>query len=194
MDSRMVMTFFLSMLLLFAVGCSSPEQKTPMSLTSANTPPVRGTYYTTIIFDKGRAYLNSDSKENLRAFTEVAHQSPKRIEEIRVLAWADSEYPDDVKGKASQKEVLLAGERAQNIQNYLEEALNETGHVDSYNMAKRPNLISKLLKSDDYKVKRAFENTGMTGDKLPDGNVSYTKASKAIVIIDYEGKSDDLKR
>lgn len=187
------MTLFFSSLLLQAVACSHSEQKTPMNLTD-QAPAIEGTYYTTVIFDKGRAYLNSENKENLRAFTEVAHQSPKRIEEIRVLAWADTEYPDEIKGKASQKDVLLAGERAQNIQKYLEESLNESSNVDSYNMAKRPNLVSKLLKSDDFKVKEAFETTGMTGEKLPDGNISYTKASKAIVIIDYEGKTDDLKR
>lgn len=189
MNSRTVMALFF----LLASSCSHSEQKTSMALTDKN-PEIKGTYYTTVIFDKGRAYLNSDSKENLRAFTEVAHQSPKKIEEIRVLAWADSEYPDELEGKASQQDVLLAGERAHNIQKYLEESLNESSNVDSYNMAKRPNLVSKLLKNDDFKVKEAFETTGMTGDKLPDGNISYTKASKAIVIIDYEGKSDDLKR
>jgi hypothetical protein len=202
MSSRMLFSLALaSMSLIFATGCSTPVAKkksTTQTITTTETKEVRapavvGTEYTTVFFNKGRSSLDSMSKENLKHLISTAHKSKKDIEEIRILTWADKEYPDKVNGKPSTSEIILASDRAQKIKDYLEEDLKEMEDIDSYNMAKRPNLMSKLLQNDEYKVKEAFETSGATGDKLPDGSVSYTKASKAIVIIDYEGDEDNLK-
>ncbi len=204
MKSRMFVSLALaSMSLLLAAGCTTPvAKKKPAYQTTSSTttvkeevkaPAVVGTEYTTVFFQKGRASLDTLSKESLKALANNAHKSKKEISEIRILAWADKEYPDKVSGKASTKDIILASERAQKIKDYLEEDLKEMEDIDSYNMAKRPNLMSKLLQNDEYEVKDAFETAGTTGEKLPDGSISYTKASKAIVIIDYEGDEDNLK-
>ncbi len=206
MGSRMLVSLALaSMSLIFAAGCTTPAakkksayQNSATATTSApvektRAPAIVGTEYTTVFFNKGRASLDSLSKQHLKDLISNAHKTRKEIEEIRILTWADKEYPDKVKGKASTSDIILASERAQKIRDYLELDLKEMEDIDSYNMAKRPNLMSKLLQNDEYKVKEAFESTGATGDKLPDGSVSYTKASKAIVIIDYEGDEDNLK-
>jgi hypothetical protein len=193
-----------SMGLIFAAGCTTPAAKkksayqnsataAPTTVEKARTPAVVGTEYTTVFFNKGRASLDSLSKQHLKDLISNAHKTRKEIDEIRILTWADKEYPDKVNGKASTSDIILASERAQKIRDYLEQDLKEMEDIDSYNMAKRPNLMSKLLQNDEYKVKEAFESSGATGDKLPDGSVSYTKASKAIVIIDYEGDEDNLK-
>lgn len=204
MKSRMFVSLaFASMSLLLAAGCTTPvaKKKTAYQTTASTStakeevkaPAIVGTEYTTVFFQKGRASLDTLSKENLKALANNAHKSKKEISEIRILAWADKEYPDKVSGKASTKDIILASERAQKIKDYLEEDLKEMEDIDSYNMAKRPNLMSKLLQNDEYEVKDAFETAGTTGEKLPDGSISYTKASKAIVIIDYEGDEDNLK-
>ncbi len=137
--------------------------------------------------------MSETSKEHLKSLTTRAHKAGKPIEEIKVLAWSDKEYPDKVKGKASTGEIILASERAQKIKSYLEVDLKESDDIDSFNMAKRPDLISKLFQNDEYDVKNAFEQSGTTASRLDDGSVSYTKASKALVIIDYEGDEDNLK-
>lgn len=196
MNSRIIVSLTLaSMSLLFATGCSSSAKKKSVEskTTEVEKPLVPGTHYTTIVFRPGKANLDSVSKENIRELTVKAHKQKKPIEEIRILAWSDKEYPDDVQEKASTKDIILATERAQKIKDFLEEDLKETDDIDAYNMAKRPNLVSKLFRNDEYEVKEAFESSGATGSKLPDGSVSYTKASKALVIIDYEGKEDNLK-
>lgn len=204
MKSRMFMSLaFAGVSLLMAVGCSTPvAKKKPAvqttaskttTITESKAPVVAGTEYTTILFPEGRASLDTLSKENLKALANKAHKSKKEINEIRILAWADKEYPDKVTGKASSKDIELASKRAQKIKDYLVSDLKEMEDIDAYNMAKRPNLLSKLLQNDEYAVKEAFETAGATGEKLPDGSVSYTKASKAIVIIDYEGDEDNLK-
>jgi hypothetical protein len=201
MSSRMIVSLALaSMSLIFAAGCSTPAAKKKSAGETASTkkeearaPAVAGTQYTTVFFNKGKSSLDSVSKQHLKDLASKAHKADKEIEEIRILAWSDKEYPDKVSGKASTKEIILASERAQKIKDYLEEDLKEQEDIDSYNMAKRPDLMSKLFQNDEYKVKDAFETVGATGEKLPDGSVSYTKASKAIVIIDYEGDEDNLK-
>lgn len=204
MKSRMMVSLALaSMSLLFAAGCTTPAaKKKPAYQTSTTTttkteevkaPVVAGTQYTTVFFKKGRASLDSLSKQHLKDLASRAHKEKREIEEIRILAWADKEYPDKVTGKSSEQDIKLASQRAEKIKDYLEVDLKEQEDIDSYNMAKRPDLVSKVFQNDEYKIKEAFETTGATGEKLPDGSVSYTKASKAIVIIDYEGDEDNLK-
>ena len=171
-------------------GCSSPDKKAPKPLPQIAQ---EGTHYTTVIFEKGKTHLNQLNKNEIKALIAEAHKKRKKIAEIRILAWADQEYPEKTEKRAKTGEIILASERAQVIREYLEKDLKELEDVDSYNMAKRPGLLSKLFRNDEFAIKRAFEASGTTGSKLPDGSMSYTKASKAILIIDYEGKEDNLK-
>lgn len=154
-------------------------------------PPVLGTHYTTVVFAKGKNNLSDDDKKLLSDLVYRAHETDKRIDEIRILAWADKEYPDQ-KTEAARRDIKLATDRAQAIKKYIEDDLKETEDIDSFNMARRPDFLSKLLRDDEFKVKEAFKESGATASTLPDGSVSYTKASKALVIIDYEGNEDNL--
>ncbi len=198
MNPRMFVSLALATLsLVFAAGCTSPAAKKKSIETAQakeeKVPTVPGTHYTTVDFDKGKSSLSQASKEHLKDLASRAHKKGKAIEEIKILAWSDKEYPDKVKGKASTGDIILASERAQKIKSYLEDDLKESDDIDSFNMAKRPDLVSKLFRDDEYDVKTAFEQSGATGTRLDNGSVSYTKASKALVIIDYEGDEDNLK-
>lgn len=196
MKSRMIVTLAMAtMSLIFAAGCSSSDAKKKSAKETQkaqNQTPI-GTHYTTVIFKKGETALSNINKADIKKLAAYARQNKKPIEEIRILAWADKEYPDKVNGKAGPSEIILASERARVIRELLEKELKEYEDIDSYNMARRPNLLSKVLRNDEYDVKKAFESSGTTGSTLPDGSVSYTKASKAMVIIDYEGEEDFLK-
>lgn len=198
MNSRMIVSLAVAtMSLVLATGCSStPAKKKSVEQkvqTTVDAPEVMGTHYTTIVFDKGKSNLSAVDKTALQELAEKAHKSSKRIDEIRILAWADKEYPDKVTGKTKEKDINLASERAERIKDYLESDLKETEDIDGYNMARRPNLFSKVFQDDEFEVKNAFETSGTTSSRLPSGEVSYTKASKALVIIDYEGDEDNLK-
>ena len=166
----------------------SPKEK--MEAVSEG-PPVLGTHYTTVVFEKGKKELSGEDKKLINDLVHRAHETDKAIDEIRILAWADKEYPDQ-KTEAARNDITLARERAQAIKNYLEDDLKETEDIDSFNMARRPDFLSKLLKDDEFKVKEAFKESGATASTLPDGKVSYTKASKALVIIDYEGNENNF--
>lgn len=186
MSSRIFLSVTMAAVsLIFATGCSHQAKKKSPDKTAVAAKEIGGTHYTTIEFKKGTTKLTEASKVNLNSLTTRAHRSGREIDEIKVLAWADQEYPDKVH-KAPTREVILAKERANNIKKYLSKELHESEDIEAFNMAKRPNLVSKLFKNEDYDVKEAFEQTGATGTRLNDGSVSYSKASKAIVIIDYE--------
>lgn len=176
--------------LMFATGCSqSPAKKKSVAdeRVAKEAAQSMGSDYATVVFEKGQATLASSSKQNLKELAQKAHRSGKRIEEIRILAWSDKEYPDEVRGGATTSDIILATERAEKIRTFLEDDLGEAEDIDAYNMAKRPDLLSKILRDDEFAVKSAFETSEATAARLPSGELSYTKAGKAMVIINYEG-------
>lgn len=180
-----VMTFF--------AGCSSNDQNKSELADTNQKPELIGTHYTTVVFEKGKTTLSRNDKEQLNKLADKAHNDKREIDEIRILAWSDEEYPDPSQKKAPQSEIILAANRAHEIKEYFEQDLEEYEDIDAYNMARRPDFLSKLLRNDEYFVKEAFEGSGATGTKLANGKTSYSKASKALVIIDYEGDEDNLK-
>jgi hypothetical protein len=198
MNARMFVSLaFASLSLVFATRCSIPNAKKKSvegtKAQEAKVSAVSGTYYTTIIFAEGKSSLTQKSKDHLKELAALAHKDGRPIEDIKILAWADKEYPDKTKSNAATRDIILASERAQKIKSYLEKDLKESEDIDAYNMARQPNLIAKLFRNEEYDVKKAFEQSGATASRLDDGSVSYTKASKALVIIDYEGDEDNIK-
>lgn len=177
------------MTLVITMACAvTPQGKQAEESTAAGQkkiPFVMGTHYTTLTFNKGESSLSKKDKKLLESLDKKARKFKRPINEIRILAWSDKEYPEPEK-RHSYYDIQLASERAKEIKSYLEEELKETEDIDSYNMARRPDFVSKLLRDDEYIVKEAFEQSGTTASKLPDGSTSFTKTSKALVIIDYE--------
>lgn len=190
MSERMMLSAVITIFLLMVVtGCGTTRSGNEMrqEQQEAKSPSIEGVHYTTIVFDKGESDLEKMNRANLLDLVKKARKQKSSISEIRILAWADSEYPDKLNPDTTKSDVKLASERASNIKKFLNKNMEDAADIDSFNMAKRPDLLSKMLRNDEFQVKEAFESSGATASELPDGSVSYTKASKAIVIIDYEG-------
>ncbi len=145
--------------------------------------------YTALEFPMGKSVLTETNKKYLNEFARKAARSGREIEEIKVLAWSDKEYPGNAKTKASVKDVLLANARANTIREYIREDLHTSSQIDVFNMAKKPDLLSSLTKGEDYRVKENVEESGVSATRLPSGQTSYTKAGKVLVIIDYKDES-----
>ncbi|HXH74910.1 MAG TPA: hypothetical protein VNJ08_08095 [Bacteriovoracaceae bacterium] len=175
--------------IIFVGGCAlqaDRSNQTPVvASTSSSTEEVVGPQYTTLNFDKGKSDLSEISKRQLNELARKAFRDGRIIEEIRVLAWSDREYPEAV-NKRARKDLVLAKERGQTIKQYIKEDLRAQEKIEAYNMARRPNIMSRTLQNDEWLVKEAFEESGATATRLPNGQMSYTKASKALVIIDYK--------
>ena len=186
-----VMSYVLGPLLLllnFGCGTTRPTQDIQKQEEVATPLGMEGMHYTTVVFNEGKSSLRDLNRNNLSNLVKKAQNQKAPIREIRILSWADVEYPDKVRGKSSLQDITLAKKRAENIKKFLQEKLEGANDIDSYNMAKRPDLFSKILRDDEFQVKEALEASGATATELPGGDISYTKASKAIVIIDYEGQ------
>lgn len=185
-----------ALLLASIVGCSSNESRTPvnkttvakrddMSKTSQAVARTNGEYFTVLKFDKGTQRLSETSKKDLRDFVASAQRDGREIDDIKILAWADQEYPT-TGAKLSDRDITIAKERSKAIEKYLKEDLKADGNYATYNMAKRPNKVSEFFHSDDYKTKRVFERSGAapTGTELT--AFMNSKASKAVIMVDYE--------
>lgn len=183
MDS-MRRTFFI-LLLLGACASRQPSVVTETrGLDAADLSAITGAHYASLEFSKGDSDLSKESKMFLNELAALVDREGKEIEEIKVLAWADKEYPGKAQ-KASTKDILLAKERARAIKEYLTDDLHSQEKIDLFNMAKRPGLLSKMVRTEDEAVKNAIEQMGPTATTLGNGKISYSKASKAMVIVDY---------
>ena len=179
------MRTLLVVLLLLVSACSQHNKQKTTVYTPVAVNQTDGSHYVTIEFAKGKTSLTETSKKNLQELARIARTSARKVNDIKVLAWSDKEYPTKTES-ASNNEVILASERARRIKNYLEDDLKTKEEIDFYNMAKRPNLVSRVFETDDFDVKDNFEKVGTTKVRTRDGKMSYTKASKAMVIIDYD--------
>lgn len=176
-------------------SCSSDAKKTtnvsetPLktSNTVSETMESHDAYYTVVEFERGSEGLSENNKKAIRAFMENAKKSGKEIDDIKVMAWADKEYP--AKGsQIEKKDVRIADGRSESITRFLKKDLDADGDYESYNMAKRPNKISEFLKSDDFETKKTFEVSGSAPTSSSDQLATFmnNKAGKALIMVDYE--------
>jgi len=185
-----------ALLSLTAVACSSHKTE-KVEKTAAVEHPAKtteavqqatdnsGAYYAVLQFDKGTQRLSEESKKDLREFVASAKREGREIDDIKILAWADREYPA-TGVKLTDRDVKIATERSKSIEKFLKDDLNTDGDYETYNMAKRPNKVSEFFKGDDYKTKRIFERTGAAPSGTDMQAFMNSKASKALIMLDYK--------
>lgn len=155
------------------------EQKATTTVSSTDA------YYAVLEFDKGTQRLSEAGKRNLKNFINTAKKEGKPIDDIKILAWADKEYPSEKGARLSDRDVAIAKERSKSIEKYLKEDLNTDGDYATYNMAKRPNKVNEFFRGDDYKTKKVFgqPNAVPAGTEL--NAFMKDKAGKALIMVDY---------
>lgn len=171
------------------LGCSTtPKEASVESMrpTTQATAEVGGSKYIMLSFDKGISRLSDSNQQSLASLVQAAREDNRKIDEVKVLAWADREYPND-KTKASQQEITLAENRAKAIQDYLKNNVEGSLDVENHNMAKRPNAMSELFKTEDFAVKTAFEQTSAAPTRSDSSTALLgSKASKAVIYLTYK--------
>lgn len=137
---------------------------------------------TELSFNKGKAELSSRARTQLTAVLSKAAQAGK-IDDVKVITWADQEYPSRNQTELSSDQRDLVDKRNQAIEDFIKEYRSGTD-VDAYNMAERPNALERLLNTDDAKIKRKLEVAG-----IPTTNTQSPirgKTSKSIVMAIVE--------
>ena len=175
-------------------GCSSHKTEEVRTVTTKETvKPVQavtennGAYYAVLQFDKGTQRLSEASKKDLREFVASAKKEGREINEIKILSWADREYPAK-NVRLTDRDVKIATQRSESIEKYLKDDLDTKGDYETYNMAKRPNKVSEFFHGDDYKTKRFFERSGANPAGSDMQAFMKNKASKSLIMLDYKAE------
>lgn len=170
-----------------AFACASKEKTEEANAKPAPGPSMEAkqvaneqeaAFVTEITFKKGSNSLTQVSKQKLTHLLANA-KSAGDVEEIKVISWADTEYPSVNTKKLSKKERDLARNRNSEIQKYLK-AENDRMKFTAYNMAERPNVFQDWLNTSDARIKKSLEVAGIpttdTSVKIP------SKASRSMVM------------
>jgi hypothetical protein len=165
-------------------SCSHREEGKRVENSGIATEAFEGSHYTAVQFDRGKSVLTDTNKKYLHELARKASRTGREIDEIKILAWADREYPKEGE-KSKIRDVILANERADVIRRFIKEGLNATEPIDIFNMAKKPGKLDQLLRDEEFRVKQDVAQSGVSATRLPSGQTSYTKAGKVLVIIDY---------
>lgn len=182
---------------LLATACSStPEQvgnvahgePKPTTVASIEAKQVaaeqEAAYVVEVLFAKNSAKVSPEAAAKIEAmFKNVPDQ--KRVKGVKIISWADDEYPSTGDKKLSSTQVDLAKERLESVQRIVKD--RHAGlQFELVNMAKRPGPFSKLVGTEDARIKESLERAGVstTEDK------AASKARKAIILLVMkEGKS-----
>ncbi len=185
MSSRMIIGATMAIMgLVFASSCSHDAKKKSPNDSSRDLAGLGESSFTTVEFPKGQSELSvAGQKELLRFITEI-RKKHSSIEEIKVLAWSDQEYPTRT-STSSPRDVILANERASEVTRILEMNLKGQEDIQAFNMARRPGMLNEAFRTEDYSMKKNVEMAGATTTRNNKGQMSYSKASKAVIIIDY---------
>ncbi len=134
-------------------------------------------YVVEIEFSKKSSKLSAASREKIEALYKTVAR-PERLKGVKVIAWADDEYPSKKERKLSFNSTELAKSRAEAVQNFLKKR-NTNLEFELYNMAKRPGTFSEFVGTADARIKDSLERAGIstTAEK------STPKARKTIVML-----------
>jgi hypothetical protein len=170
---------------LAAVGCANrttTADKTVIAPKEAKVAQARGEHIVTrIAFTPGQTELSGEARAELdRALAEA--QRVGKIDDVTVAVWADSEYPAGRERKLPSRQVNLASERGENIEEYIASHEDVTGwDVAVHNMGKKPNYLSEWLRTADAKLKHQLVERGVA--KSADEPEITDRASSALVFI-----------
>jgi len=171
-------------------GCahSTPAEKKQEQNIAAAAPSIeakqvaaeeQAPFVAELTFSKNKHQLSKTSRARIdKLLAEAKRQG--EISEIKVISWADEEYPSVHTKKLSTDQRSLAEHRNNAIKKYLQHG-SQNVEVSAYNMAERPGVLSDLISTSNSRIKKAFEVAGIpntdTSVKTP------AKASKSIVMI-----------
>jgi PBP1b-binding outer membrane lipoprotein LpoB len=132
-----------------------------------------------INFRKSKSDVSKQAKNNLKDLFKKAHAKGK-IQEIKVITWADQEYPSERKDDLSKQQQTLVSKRNKAIEKCISQ-LDNSIKIDSISMAERPSALGEMFSSDDAQIKKSLETAG-----IPNTDSSLKvpgKASKSVVIF-----------
>lgn len=129
-------------------------------------------------FQKGSSRLDETAKADLRRIINEAERKGE-LKELKVVTWADMEYPSSSDKKLSKAQVDLVKKRNESIKEFVK-SYDSKIDVDSYSMAERPNKVEEIFKTSDARIKKSLEDAG-----IPHSDSDWkhpSRASKSVIM------------
>jgi hypothetical protein len=135
--------------------------------------------YTVLPFTAGSSDLSTDARNQLRHLVDRAREQGQ-VAEVKIVSWADKEYPKGRRRSLDRASRRIADERAMEVRNYFTDNVHEA-KVTRYNMAERPDAVEKLLNtSPNVQVKKSLAAVGLT---KPEKSGQPPMASNVLVLV-----------
>lgn len=130
-------------------------------------------------FKKKGKSLTKDHQARLNQLLSSALKKGE-INEVKVISWADAEYPSAHTKKLLAEERSLADDRNRAIKSFFEEKKMDV-EIGTYSMAERANALTEFVGTSEARVKKSLEIAGIP---TTDTSVKFpSKASKSIIMI-----------
>jgi hypothetical protein len=136
--------------------------------------------FTEVKFNTGNSTLSEDQKKDIAIAISAARQKGK-IDQVKVLAWSDKEYPQR-NTKYDKADVDLAANRIQEVKSYLKDSLDVSA-IHPFNMAERPTAVQKLFNTSNEKVKTRVESEDAVPATADETGVLGLKSQSSKVLI-----------
>lgn len=181
---------FVTLSLVVLCGCSSTPEAVGNQAQGESQPTTQASiqakqiaaeqealYVVEFRFAKADVDLNGDAKKKLdRVLSEF--KNSKQPREVKVVSWADAEYPAKADRKLSKAAQELADRRAEAVAAYLAPQLPKVD-VERHNMAVRSGAFADLLRTGDARIKNSLERAGIATTETVRGESESSSAPKA---------------
>lgn len=169
------------------ISCASSDKKTSAkedhTSTSVEAQQVaaenEAAAVAEIQFVKGKTTLTKEAQSRLRELIKNT-PSTKAIDNVKVISWADHEYPSVHTVELSKEQRKIADARIEAISSFLKKN-GQNATIEKFNMAERPNALESFFETEDASIKKSLETLG-----IPNTDTSVKspgKSSKAIVMV-----------
>jgi hypothetical protein len=161
---------------------SYTEQPEGAALTRFAAQVADAHRFTEIQFEPGSSILTISAAEILRN-TILTSNSEGRLDKVIVMSWSDEELPDSGSKGLSKVQRDLAKERGRSIERFVKKV--KAVDVDTYSMAEKSSVFSKLFNTQDNRLKKTLIAAGLptTADRQQNRLQYPSKASHAVVMI-----------
>ena len=190
--------FLLSVAAATLAACSSKEKQPEVPDAASSAPPAASIEAKQVAAQQGSSYvtefkyspkakaLPQEAKKKLaKLLADAGADKNTKIDAVKIISWPDREYPSVHTEDLPKADVDLAEARAKEISKWLEKKNVED--VEIVNMAKRPSGFASFFNSEDHRIKKALEESG-----IPNTDTSVKRPSKKghVIVIALTEKDE----
>lgn len=189
--NKMISALALTIVASLMMACSSsPTQKEvagtdkkPVAPPSIEAQQVAAeqsaAFVAEIAFAKDSTSLSKGNKAKIQKLVDDAKKVGS-VEEVKLVTWADQEYPSVHTKNLSAGDRKLVDNRNKGMEDFIKMMPGDL-KVKAYSMAERPNAFVEFVGASDARIKKSLETAGIP---TTDTTVkSPSQASKAIILV-----------